>query len=140
MISAMSLKDRSSGPSSGTSSTPLQLWSSSTRAARAAVSLVVTVGSLRSPSMGEKNMPCLAIECCVDDRGIAVGALDDVDAFAGVSWQSGRIAGDHPERFSAVEQVVEDLVADEAGRGGDDDHWIDLLLNRFCGSRRDRWF
>jgi hypothetical protein len=57
MISAMSLKDRSSGPSSGTSSTPLQVSSSSRRDAAAAMSRVATEGSLRSPSIGEKNMP-----------------------------------------------------------------------------------
>ena len=62
MISAMSLKDRSSGPSSGTSSTPLQLSSSSRREAAAAMSRVATAGSLRSPAIGEKNMPWFLID------------------------------------------------------------------------------
>ncbi len=61
MISAMLLKDRSSGPSSGTSPAPLQLSSSSRRDAAAAMSRVATDGSLRSPSIGEKNMPWFLI-------------------------------------------------------------------------------
>jgi hypothetical protein len=51
-----------------------------------------------------------------------VRASHDLDTLAGVGWDAGRGAGDDAERLAAVEQVLEDLVANEAGGGGDDDH------------------
>jgi hypothetical protein len=41
---------------------------------------------------------------------------------ASVGGESQWIASDHSQDFSAVEQVFEHLVADEAGWRGDDDH------------------
>jgi len=50
-----------------------------------------------------------------------VRALDDIETLADVGRESRRVAGDDAELFAAVEQVVENLVADEAGGSGDDD-------------------
>ncbi len=49
-------------------------------------------------------------------------ALDNIEALADVGGESRRVAGDDAELFAAVEQVVENLVAEQAGGSGDDDH------------------
>ena len=49
-------------------------------------------------------------------------ALDDVEVLPDVGRDAGRVAGDDAELFVAIQQVVEDLAADLAGGGGDDDH------------------
>jgi hypothetical protein len=49
-------------------------------------------------------------------------AFDDVDVFTDAGRESRWLAGDHPQRLSAVEQPVENLVADEAGGSSEDDH------------------
>jgi hypothetical protein len=67
-------------------------------------------------------------ECLVDDRRVAVRALDNVEALADVGRESRRIPGDGAELFAAVEQVVAHLVADEAAGSGDDDHRVAFRL------------
>src|SRR5205823_4603485 len=44
------------------------------------------------------------------------------DALAHAQGQTGGIACDHADGLCAVKNVVEDLVADQAGGSGDDDH------------------
>jgi hypothetical protein len=36
--------------------------------------------------------------------------------------KAGRVARDHPDRLAAPEDAAQDLVADQAGGRGDDDH------------------
>jgi hypothetical protein len=47
---------------------------------------------------------------------------DDLDAVAGLRGKAGGVTHDDADRLAAAEQVPEDLVADEAGGRGDDDH------------------
>lgn len=63
-------------------------------------------------------------EGLVDDVGVAVGALDDLDALAYVGGDLGWVADDHTNLFAAFEEVFENLVADSAGGSGDDDHCV----------------
>jgi len=48
----------------------------------------------------------------VHDAGIAVRALDDLDALARLRREVGGVAHDHAKRLAGVEQVLEDLAAD----------------------------
>jgi len=48
--------------------------------------------------------------------------LYDLDALAGVRGKARGIACDHADRLVAVEQVVQNLMADQASGSGDDDH------------------
>lgn len=57
-----------------------------------------------------------------DDVDVVVRSLHDLDALARLRGKPGGIAHDHADGLSAVEDVVEDLVADLAGGSGDDDH------------------
>src|SRR6266446_4535550 len=61
-------------------------------------------------------------ESRVDDGRVAVGALDDLDGLARAGRDAARVAADDAQRLAAVEQVFEDLVADQAAGCGDDDH------------------
>ncbi len=63
-----------------------------------------------------------AAQCLVRNRRVAVRALDNLEVLADLGRELGRIAGDDPELFAAVEQVTEHLAADLVGGGGDDDH------------------
>jgi hypothetical protein len=61
MICAMSSKERSSGPSTGTWPTPVHESSGSHLAAVAAMSRVAQVGFLRSPAIAEEETPSFLI-------------------------------------------------------------------------------
>ena len=63
-----------------------------------------------------------ARERLVDDVDVAVRPLDDLDALAYVRGKAGGVAHDHADRLVAVEHVAQNLVADQAGGRGDDDH------------------
>jgi hypothetical protein len=59
----------------------------------------------------------------VDHVAVAVRSFDDLDALAHVRWEAGGVARDHAYRLAAaLEDVVEDLVADQASGSCDDDH------------------
>ena len=74
-------------------------------------------GGRRYPEHGLR-----AVEGAIDHRGIAVRSLDDIDSIADRLRQLARIAHDAAHRFVAVEQMLDDVVADIAGRRRDDDH------------------
>src|SRR5438445_2870940 len=59
-----------------------------------------------------------------DDRAVAVGARHDLDPLARLRREPARIAGDHPNRFVAGDQLPKDLGSDVAGRRRNHDHWI----------------
>ena len=46
----------------------------------------------------------------------------DVSPLTNRSGQAGGVPGDDPNRGIAIEQALQDLVADEAGGCGDNDH------------------
>jgi hypothetical protein len=74
-----------------------------------------------------------------EEIGVGVRALEHLGPLTCPGSQAAGVAGDHPDRgrfVQGVENVVEDLSADTAGRGGDDDHGTQL---RFKGGRmKDR--
>jgi hypothetical protein len=55
-----------------------------------------------------------ALERLVDDVDVAVRSLHDLDAVAGSGGEAVGVACDHADRLVAVEDVVEDLMADLA--------------------------
>ena len=63
----------------------------------------------------------------IDDVGVAVRPLDDLNAIAGLRRKAGGVTHDDADRLAAAGQVLEDLVADEAGGCGDDDHRSSFL-------------
>ena len=54
-------------------------------------------------------------------------SLHDLDALARLRREARGVARDHANRLAAVENVLEDLVADSARGRGDDDHMISNL-------------
>jgi hypothetical protein len=68
-----------------------------------------------------------AVERGVDHRRISVRALDDLDTRTDLGRELRRVAVDHAERLTTVEQVGQDLMADLATRAGDDDHRVSRL-------------
>jgi len=64
----------------------------------------------------------------VDNRGVSVRALHNVDTRTDLGRELRRVAVDHAELLTAVEQVGEDLMADLATGCGDDDHRSSLRL------------
>jgi hypothetical protein len=64
-------------------------------------------------------------KCLVYVGGIAVRPSHDLDTIVCSGRESGRISRNDAEGFSGVEQVLEDLAADQSGGGGYDDH-VDL--------------
>jgi hypothetical protein len=61
-------------------------------------------------------------ERVVDDLAVAVRSLYDLETPARLRGQARRVAHDDANRLIAAEEVLEDLVADLAGRSRDDDH------------------
>ena len=61
-------------------------------------------------------------ECPVDNTKVAMRPLHDLDTLPCLRGKAGRVAGDHPDRLPGAEDVAQDLVADQAGGRGDDDH------------------
>src|SRR5580704_8329647 len=61
-------------------------------------------------------------ESRVDNGRVAVRALDNLEALARSCRDAARVAANDAQRLAALEQVVEDLVADQAAGCGDDDH------------------
>src|SRR6266581_6049783 len=73
-----------------------------------------------------------ACESRVDDGRVTVGALDDLDALARTSRDAARVAADDAQRLAAVEQVLEDLAADQSAGYGDDDHRSSAVCSIRC--------
>ena len=76
--------------------------------------------------MGPAGHRVGADESLIYDRGVSVRALDDVDALAYLGREVGGVSHDDAKRLAGVDEVLEDLAADLARGGGDDDH--DCLL------------
>jgi hypothetical protein len=61
-------------------------------------------------------------ERSIDDRRVTVRSRNHLDALECLRRQARRIADDHADRLVGRERSIEDLMADQAGGGGDDDH------------------
>jgi hypothetical protein len=62
-----------------------------------------------------------------------VRTLHDLDVVARLRGDPSGVAGDDPDRLAAAEEMLQNLVADGAGRGGDDDHAVLLVVGGFVG-------
>jgi hypothetical protein len=94
-------------------------------AGRAGEVQVIVLGAARVAERGRGHEPEHAVsarERLRDRAGIAVGTLHHLSAGVRALRQPGGIAGDHADRLAAVQDAVQDLPTDLAGRRGDDDH------------------
>jgi hypothetical protein len=83
-----------------------------------------------------RHQPEHRIRTCerlVDDVDVAVRTLHDLDAVARLRGDPSGVAGDDPDRLAAAEEMLQNLVADGAGRSGDDDHAVLLVVGGFVG-------
>jgi hypothetical protein len=77
-----------------------------------------------------------AVECPVGHGRVAVGALDHLDAPPRVRRDARQVAGDQPERLTAVKQVCQDLAANMTSGCCDDAAVVDFGWAAFHETKR----